>query len=695
MSLTTLPVTAADLLQLQLGIELIQNPIDATAEAAAITAGTDTVYGYAIKLLGSNISLSQVAMAVDALMFDVTDNIAELTKLTTLFLPAQAANAVANGLNPTVYAAEALGLALAQGNGTSNAFAANFGSLSVSAFAQAAASATGVNANAIQQFVNNWISFYTANPAATFGDTVTLAAYGAAFGDAVGVALLNATTANLQTAVPNALIDLAEGKYVVGAPLAAQPIHAALQGETLLSSALTGPLVLSNVPNGATLVANGFGAGNNLTVSGPDGSADAFTMTATSIQGQDWGTLSFSGFENVTLALAAGLGGFDLDLGAITTTPTIGGGDTLNFTGNANVYVSAGLVAPFGTGNVTLVGGGLINDTDSGVLHFGATTALKIVGTTGGGIIMGGIDTSPFGVQEFGSTTGWNNLAGSVLADTFNGGKGNVSPGGEGDILLTNGGADTINLAPGHSANHIEVYGGTGSQSSDGTTTVYNGTSGSITTSLGTAQPGFWGNTAAGATNDIFSAFAGLGTSATQVTVNGFNVGSDVIDLSAGAWPLVALSSSYGLVQAFAGVGKEMNPVRAPATGTPALISGELYPGGSGVSSSAPGTDVILFGGNFANAAALGTSLHINHYLALDVSGEGITAGHDWHQIGIYNDASNNAHIVDIAMKTTGKHDSSTIFTDEPIIEVAISDMVMLVGVNAVSLTGANIHFVT
>jgi hypothetical protein len=692
-------VTAADLLQLQLGLELIQNPVDAAAQAAAIAAGTETVYGYAVKLLGLNISLSQVAMAVDALMFGATDNITELTKLTTLFLPAQAANAVTNGLNPTVYAAEALGLALAQGNGTSNAFASNFGSLSVSAFAQAAGTATGVNVGAIQQFVNNWISFYTANPAATFGDTITLASYGAAFGDALGVALLNATSANLQTLAPNALIDVAEGTYVVGTPLGAQPIHAALQGEILLSGALTGPLVLNNVTNGTTLVANGFGAGNDVTVSGPDGTSDAFTMTATCVQGQDWGSLFFSGFENVTLAFTAGVGGFDLESDVITMTPSVGGGNTLNFTGNANVYVTDFSFFPLtlGAGAITLVGGGLINDTDTAVLHFGDTTAGKIVGTGGGGIIMAGIDTSPTGVQEFGSATGWNNLVGSLHSDTFTGGKGNVSPGGEGDIFLTNGGADTINLAPGHSANHIEVYGGDGSQSSDGATTVYNGISGSIVTAhlAGSAQLGFWGDTHGEVTNDpaatnIFFPFANSGTSATQVTVNGFNTASDVIDLAVAAWGVEIIT--LGLLPVVFNDNLSDRPANS-ATGTPAIFTGELLSGGS-VSGAPAGADVILFGGNFANAAALGASLHMNHFgLLFSTIGE----GHDWHEIGVYNDTFNNAHIVDIAMwvNHNALQISGTLFSDDPAIGLAVSDMVTLVGVNALSLTGANIHFVT
>jgi hypothetical protein len=163
-------------------------------------------------------------MAVDALMFGAVDKVAEFTKLSTGFLPPQLSNAAQFGFNTTVYDAEALGLALAGGNGTSNAFATNFGSLSVSAFAQAVAAATGVSTNAIQQFVTNWIHFYTANPTATHGLSVTLASDGAAFGDAVGVALVNPTAANLQSLVPNALIDNAEGVLIVGTPLANQPI---------------------------------------------------------------------------------------------------------------------------------------------------------------------------------------------------------------------------------------------------------------------------------------------------------------------------------------------------------------------------------------------------------------------------------------------------------------------------------------
>jgi hypothetical protein len=319
MSLFALPVTVADLLQLQTGIQFFTNQAEAVAEAANINSpgATETVYSYAVKLLSANISLSQVAMAVDSLMYGVTDNVAELTKLSTQFLPPQVATAIANGYNPTVFAAEALGLGLAGGNGTSTNFATTFGTLSVSQFALATSIATGgfINPNAIQNFVTNWINFYTANPGATHGLSITLASYGAAFGDAVGVALLNpppigslnmpATLPDarfnpVQNEVYNALKDNAEGLYQVGVEISALPPETPLQGEA-------NSRVFVLTPTQDTFTGNGFdtikgplyGAGNPsltdgdfLAFTGPnnllkatfDGSAHAFGVNITGIQ---------------------------------------------------------------------------------------------------------------------------------------------------------------------------------------------------------------------------------------------------------------------------------------------------------------------------------------------------------------------------------------------------------------------------
>ena len=92
---------------------------------------------------------------------------------------------------------------------------------------------------------------------------------------------------------------------------------------------------------------------------------------------------------------------------------------------------------------------------ETGLLAFGGTNALQVNGATSGGIIMvGGTDTNALGATLTGSTTHWNALAGSISADTFNGGTGQFSPfiALQGDVFGTNGGADgdTVNLAAGH-----------------------------------------------------------------------------------------------------------------------------------------------------------------------------------------------------------------------------------------------------
>src|ERR1700722_3128126 len=113
MSLFTLPVTAADLESLQLGIGFFTDPPAAASEAAAINAATPggpTVYSYAVQLLEGQISLEQIAMADSALMEGVTvaaGSVAAptpntLALFTTQFLPAQVNFALANGFDPTV-----------------------------------------------------------------------------------------------------------------------------------------------------------------------------------------------------------------------------------------------------------------------------------------------------------------------------------------------------------------------------------------------------------------------------------------------------------------------------------------------------------------------------------------------------------------------------------------------------------------
>ena len=149
MSLYALPVTINDITLVQSQIEFFTDTAEAQQEVTLINSGSQTVFGYATELLQNNLPFSQVAMAMDSYMFGVATNIGEVGKLSTQFLPAQVAHAIAFGFDPTVYAAEAVGLALAGGDGTSHAFAQTFGSMDVSAFSQAVSHITGVSTSQI------------------------------------------------------------------------------------------------------------------------------------------------------------------------------------------------------------------------------------------------------------------------------------------------------------------------------------------------------------------------------------------------------------------------------------------------------------------------------------------------------------------------------------------------------------------
>ena len=182
-------------------------------------------------------------------MYGVTGTSAEITSLTTNFLPPQVANATSLGLNPQVYACEALGLVFAFGNETgSTAFSNNFGpsnsampntTAGDAAFATAASNtifgtASTVNlVNVLEGFVANWKTFYTSygipGNATPTADQIDLAARGASWGDMVGVALAN-NLGPLNGQVVNFLDDAAQGTAVYGASLVGQPIHQPFQG---------------------------------------------------------------------------------------------------------------------------------------------------------------------------------------------------------------------------------------------------------------------------------------------------------------------------------------------------------------------------------------------------------------------------------------------------------------------------------
>ena len=226
-------------------------PSDQAATIAnSINAGTETEAHYVTGLLSQVADTTIPAVAVEASMYGAVGTAAEITLLATQFLPGQVENAMAHGLNSQVYASEALGLALAFGNENgSTAFADKFGPSSSTmpnsaagdaAFAMAAATAifgpasTTNLTNVLDAFLVNWKAFYSSSgiPGITHAtaDQIDLAARGAAWGDAVGVALAN-DLGPLKAQTTNFLMDAAEGIANYSTSLVGQPAHHPFQGE--------------------------------------------------------------------------------------------------------------------------------------------------------------------------------------------------------------------------------------------------------------------------------------------------------------------------------------------------------------------------------------------------------------------------------------------------------------------------------
>jgi hypothetical protein len=734
MSLYALPVSTSDLTQLQLGIEFFTNTSEATTEAGLITnpPNTATVNSYAIQLLANNISLSQVAMAVDSLMFGVTDNTTELTKLATQFLPPQVKVAVANGFNPTVYAAEALGLALAGGNGTSNAFATDFGSLSVAQFASEVGSITGINTAAIQGFVQNWINFYTANPSATFGMSVTLASYGAAFGDAVGAALVNPTAngtiALLVSEEQNALIDNAEGLYKAGIALIAEPPHLALQGEAFLISPSdstidwavqvgagnyaqfdaprTSPdLTINNAPSTFTLNTQHYDTQAAI-INAAGGHGNLFTLIlGDSTAAETFDELTINGYLTTEIVVAGsgsklGTKGIETDLG-------IESNGNLVISGSGSLRL--GKIGP-GLGSEGSLSVGAETITDNGIyLVIGAAAVRMIDASHAPGLVMtapAGTLEKAAGVTVLGGTEQGNLLQGSlglsVNTVTFsNGSTGvvatdyvgadNITAGtAGGDGIYGDGGADTITLPPSHSFLDTVVFG-------QDDTGVF-GDILAITDGSDKAYLGSWGaGTTPTAIPSLFPGPTG-GTSADITTITGFHAGSggDQLVFETAAWN-GASSGIFDLAFAHGDLAY-LDGVHVVLAGAAQLSAVWVN---SGSNSSLKSSDnVLLYAPSDAsvqNAQQLAAQLHTSLDAIVLPSGvNSIPNGQDRHILVAY-DASFNVlgsihHVVNIAdvdlVNTSGSPQNSTAN-----LNVYASNMVSLIGVSLTSLTSDNIHF--
>jgi hypothetical protein len=218
----------------------------ATTEAKSINSGGHTETQYIQDLLAHAADTTIPAVAVEASMYGAFGTSDEITSLATHFLPDQVQNAISNGLDPQVYASEALGLAFAFGNEKGSiAFADAFGPAQAAmpdssggdaVFAAAAArtifgsASTDNLVNAIDAWVANWKALYDSNGIPGITDPsaaqIDLAARGAAWGDAVGVALGN-DLGPLKGQVTSFLLDAAaQASAVNSASSAGEATHA-------------------------------------------------------------------------------------------------------------------------------------------------------------------------------------------------------------------------------------------------------------------------------------------------------------------------------------------------------------------------------------------------------------------------------------------------------------------------------------
>ena len=255
------------------GITRVTLPSDqANDVASAINAGGQTETHYVTGLLSQVGTTTIPAVAIEASMYGSVGSSVEITSLVTQFLPAQVANAIANGFNPQVYASEALGLAFAFGNETgSTVFANLFGpsnsamsnsAAGDAAFAVAASSAIFGSAsttnlsNVLDGFVGNWKAFYSSNGVPGIANAsptqIDIASRAAAWGDAVGVALAN-NLGPINAQAINFLEDAAQGTAIYSAALGSEPPHAVFQGgiagSTALSSSDVAVIGIATHPN--------------------------------------------------------------------------------------------------------------------------------------------------------------------------------------------------------------------------------------------------------------------------------------------------------------------------------------------------------------------------------------------------------------------------------------------------------------
>lgn len=180
--------------------------------------------------------VGSIAVTVENEMYGVVGTQAEVDLLVHQFLPSQIAFAQQFGLSPIAVGTEAVGLNLAFGNENGNqSFAEKYGPTIITdghQFASLVAhnvfgsAENAGSADVVFQWLSHWESAFATNGIPGIdhpnASQIELGARGAAFGDAVGVALDN-NLINTHDIATNFIGLASHGTGVYGAPLAIQP----------------------------------------------------------------------------------------------------------------------------------------------------------------------------------------------------------------------------------------------------------------------------------------------------------------------------------------------------------------------------------------------------------------------------------------------------------------------------------------
>lgn len=388
---------------------------------------------------------------------------------------------------------------------------------------------------------------------------------------------------------------------------------------------------ITAVPGGFNLVAttDSGPAFASVTVN-PDGSFGEATWAAVDLPGSDLLTGNIA-YQNV--------------IGGIYSTEddTTNVSSYLGVVDQAHVSASGGLIMPVGSYDFAYS------------LSVGASTGAVIVGSTAAGNVLGG----------------------SIGNDTLTGNQTTTLS----DTIFTGGGADTITLSAGGTAqDRVELFAANGTADAMGLSpgAPVQSVAGSIVDANNIPQLGWWGQATAQqggpVSNATTNAGFGTGTSLDMSTVANFTTGSasapvDTVDIA---------------LNAFSGLLRSLGADTAPDLGS-AVFSNLVRPGGTVTVSDA---NVLLLDHplGFANAAAVAAAL-----AADPITFAAPQTGAFNHYIVAYQDLGGDVRIADMNIASSGAPFTTTAGGTT----LAVSDMAELQGVSLAALQPANITFLS